>query len=82
MTLAKVDTPRMAETGTGSGRSRGSAVTRVSAAFARLFNFLHPKPTELQVWWNEREHNFSLRKQARAQGQTFVSGYTRKKAGR
>ena len=43
---------------------------------------LQPKPTELQTWWNEREHNFSLRKQARAQGQTFVSGYTRKKAGR
>jgi hypothetical protein len=58
------------------------AVTRVSAAFARLFNFLRPKPTPLDLWWNEREHNFSLRKQARAQGQTFVCAHARKKAGR
>jgi hypothetical protein len=43
---------------------------------------LQAKPTEDELWWNEREHNFSLRKQARQNGEVFCSGYTRKKTGR
>jgi hypothetical protein len=36
-------------------------------------------PSELELWWQERERNLAARKEARSKGQTYVTAHIRRR---